>query len=250
MPTDNKALVAGARSVVTKVATVKAANPLSGLLDGAKNVLSKVDLKNPVHTGVLGAGAGALGGLASGAMSDEEEPGYLQRALMGGLAGGGIGAGAGMLHNKMTAQPGPPTPVPPVPTPEELAAAGIKAGALAIPSKSIQGAQAGLSQAARSALAGGAAGSAMSKPIRSQITPSGIPGAAAGARAALQPRPQIPQAAASLTGGRGALGGAQTGGMAAIQQVLQSPEYLARRHSMMQIPSGYRPQVPQAAPPQ
>lgn len=66
------------------------------LLAGGKSLINKVDLKNPAHTGALGAGAGAIGGLASGALSGEEEPGYLQRALMGGAAGGVAGAGLGM----------------------------------------------------------------------------------------------------------------------------------------------------------
>ena len=77
---------------------------LQQLLDGGRSLVSKVDLKNPVHTGAIGAGVGALGGLASGAMSDEEEPGYMQRALMGGVAGGGAGAGLGMLNKHMSPQ--------------------------------------------------------------------------------------------------------------------------------------------------
>lgn len=103
------------------------AGMLQQLLDGGRSLVSKVDLKNPMHTGAIGAGAGALGGLASGAMSDEEEPGYTQRALMGGLAGGGLGAGAGALNAKYNpaAQPGPPkTPklVPPaIGSPEQMA---------------------------------------------------------------------------------------------------------------------------------
>lgn len=115
MQPDMKTLLAGARSFVKKAAqpAVKtAADPgmPQQLLDGGRSLVSKVDLKNPMHTGAIGAGVGALGGLASGAMSDEEEPGYLRRALLGGLAGGGLGAGAGALnarYNPMT-QSGPP----------------------------------------------------------------------------------------------------------------------------------------------
>ena len=108
MQDNHKELVTGARSVVA--VTAKQAMDLSAVLDGAKNMVSNVDLKNPLHTGVLGAGAGALGGLASGAMSDKEEPDYLARALAGGLTGGGVGAGAGILNKHMSAPQLPNVP--------------------------------------------------------------------------------------------------------------------------------------------
>ena len=66
MRPDIKSLLVGARSFVkTAAPTVKTAadtGVLQQLLDGGRSLVSKVDLKNPVHTGAIGAGVGALGG--------------------------------------------------------------------------------------------------------------------------------------------------------------------------------------------
>jgi hypothetical protein len=79
--------------------TTKAANDwMKQLADGAKSVVSKVDLKNPLHTGAIGAGVGAVGGLAGSMLSEEQSKNKLRNALLGGLAGGGIGAGVNMLR--------------------------------------------------------------------------------------------------------------------------------------------------------
>ena len=79
--------------------TTKAANDwMKTLADGAKSVVSKVDLKNPLHTGAIGAGVGAMGGLAGSMLSEEQSKNKLRNALLGGLAGGGIGAGVNMLR--------------------------------------------------------------------------------------------------------------------------------------------------------
>jgi len=79
---------------------------LQQLVDGGRSLVNKVDLKNPVHTGAIGAGVGALGGLAGSALSgdDEEEKSPLQAALMGGGLGGAAGAGVGMLNQQMSPQ--------------------------------------------------------------------------------------------------------------------------------------------------
>lgn len=79
---------------------------LQQLLDGGRSLVNKVDLKNPVHTGAIGAGVGALGGLAGSALSrdDEEEKSPLQAALLGGGLGGAAGAGVGMLNQHMSPQ--------------------------------------------------------------------------------------------------------------------------------------------------
>lgn len=94
---------------------------LQQLLDGGRSLVSKVDLKNPMHTGAIGAGVGALGGLAGSALSnDEEEKSPLQAALLGGGLGGAAGAGVGMLNQHMS----PHLPhIPQVGTPAQSRAA-------------------------------------------------------------------------------------------------------------------------------
>lgn len=110
MQPDMKTLLAGARSFVKKAAesTVKTAagtGMLQQLIDGGRSLINKVDLKNPVHTGAIGAGVGALGGLAGSALSsDEEEKSPLQAALLGGGLGGAAGAGVGMLNQHTSPQ--------------------------------------------------------------------------------------------------------------------------------------------------
>jgi len=73
---------------------------LNNILQGGRDLLGKVDLKNPLHTGAIGAGIGGLGGLANSAFSggDPEKKSKLRAMLLGGLAGGGIGAGAGAVN--------------------------------------------------------------------------------------------------------------------------------------------------------
>ena len=61
MQPDMQTLLAGARSFVKKAAqtAVKTAadnGMLQQLLDGGRSLVSKVDLKNPMHTGAIGAG--------------------------------------------------------------------------------------------------------------------------------------------------------------------------------------------------
>ena len=94
---------------------------LQHLIDGGRSLVSKVDLKNPMHTGAIGAGVGALGGLAGSALSnDEEEKSPLQAALLGGGLGGAAGAGVGMLNQHMS----PHLPhIPQVGTPAQSRAA-------------------------------------------------------------------------------------------------------------------------------
>lgn len=79
---------------------------LQQLVDGGRSLVNKVDMKNPVHTGAIGAGVGALGGLAGSALGsdDEEEKSPLQAALMGGGLGGAAGAGVGMLNQQLVPQ--------------------------------------------------------------------------------------------------------------------------------------------------
>lgn len=105
---------------------------LQQLVDGGRSLVNKVDTNNPLHTGAIGAGVGALGGLAGSALSgdDEEEKSPLQAALMGGVAGGGIGAGAGML-NQQRSQLQPPGQL--ADAPPSVVAAGRQPIAPAVP---------------------------------------------------------------------------------------------------------------------
>lgn len=136
MQTDNKSLVVGARSVVTKMpsrdATAKTAainigelgdgakDLLSGAMGGAANTFSSYSRNAGGNPAKLMAAAGGIAGkvlgqavpgvlmgagagLAGSMTSEEQRKHKLRNMLMGALAGGGLTAGAGMAHSQYTA---------------------------------------------------------------------------------------------------------------------------------------------------
>jgi hypothetical protein len=133
MQPDNKSLVIGARSVVTKMPSSKesaktaainiddigagAKDLFSGAMDGVGNTFSNYSRNaggNPAKPvaatagiagkalgqAIPGALMGAGAGLAGSMTSEEQRKHKLRNMLMGALAGGGLTAGAGMAHSQ------------------------------------------------------------------------------------------------------------------------------------------------------
>jgi hypothetical protein len=150
---------------------------LQQLLDGGRSLVRKIDLKNPAHTGAIGAGVGALGGLASSALSnDEEEKLPLLSTLVGGGIGGTYGLGLGMMNKHMSPQlpHSPQVGTPAAPQSQKIAVAGI--------TQAVSDPQVSPAKPA-------AAPQLTPQPIHVPRTPATVPGGSAGVRPAPAPAP-------------------------------------------------------------
>ena len=78
----------------------------------ALNEKQAIDWKNPLVTGGIGAGLGALGGAGATALSDDEDKNYFTNTLLGATSGGLLGVGAGGLMKVLDKDYQSPYPEP------------------------------------------------------------------------------------------------------------------------------------------